>query len=142
MGRSLNRDELIGNLGGDPDHRQTQAGNSVYNFSVATTDVYNDKGGNRQESTEWHKVVVWGPLADTCAQYLKKGSRVYIAGKLQTRKWEKDGQDRYVTEIIGRDMIMLDSRQESGRGNNSVSNPSSGGSYGPPPGLDDDDIPF
>lgn len=98
---------LIGNLGNDPELRDAQ-GKPVCTFSVATTERWKDQQGNRQEKTEWHRIVAWNQLAQTCADYLQKGSRVYIEGKNKTRKWtDQNGVDRYVTEIVAREMEML-----------------------------------
>ncbi len=108
---SLNRAQIIGNLGKDPEVRTTSTGKSVANFSVATSSRWTDAGGQVQEKTEFHQVVVWGKLAEICAQYLKKGSKVYIEGRLQTRDWQgEDGVKRYRTEIVADNMIMLDKK--------------------------------
>lgn len=105
----INKVILIGNLGNDPEMRYTQTGKQVCNFSVATTERWTGPDGNKQEQTEWHKIVAWGRLAEICGQYLRKGGRVYIEGKLQTRKWQdQNGQDRYATEIVANDMKMMD----------------------------------
>ena len=105
---SLNRVMLIGNMGDDPDMRYTAAGSAVCNFTLATNENWKDKDGNKQQKSEWHRVVMFGKLAEIAGQYLKKGSAVYIEGKLQTRKWQdKDGKDRYTTEIIADEMKML-----------------------------------
>ena len=120
MARGVNKVILIGNLGGDPDVRFTPNGSAVANLNVATSESWTDKNtGQRQDRTEWHRVVVFGKLAEICQQYLRKGSRVYLEGKLQTRKWQdQQGQDRYTTEVVidgfGGQMQMLDSRQDSG----------------------------
>lgn len=111
MARSINKVTLIGNLGNDPDMKALPSGSQVANLSMATTDSWRDKtSGEMQERTEWHRVVFFDRMAEICGQYLKRGSRVYIEGSLRTRSWEQDGQKRYSTEIIGRDMMMLDSR--------------------------------
>lgn len=113
---SLNRAQIIGNLGKDPEVRTTGTGKTVANFSVATSSRWTDAGGQVQEKTEFHQVVVWGKLAEICAQYLKKGSKVYIDGRLQTRDWQgEDGIKRYRTEIVADNMIMLD-RKGAGLG--------------------------
>lgn len=105
---SLNKAIIIGRLGQDPDVRQTTSGSSVANLSVATSEKYKDKSGQMQEQTEWHRVTLWGKLADIAQQYLAKGALVCIEGKIQTRKWEdKDGNERYTTEIVGRELVML-----------------------------------
>lgn len=110
--RGVNKVILVGNLGNDPEVRSTPAGVPVTNVSVATSETWKDKQtGQSQERTEWHRVVFFNRLAEIAAQYLRKGSKVYIEGSLRTRKWQdKDGQDRYTTEIMGNEMQMLDSR--------------------------------
>ena len=111
MARSLNKVTLIGNLGNDPEMRALPSGSQVANLSIATTDSWRDKGsGEMQERTEWHRVVIFDRLAEIAGQYLKKGSRIYIEGSLRTRSWEQDGQKKYATEIVCRDMMMLDGR--------------------------------
>ncbi|MDR5894200.1 single-stranded DNA-binding protein [Halomonas mongoliensis] len=112
MARGVNKVILIGNLGQDPEVRFMPSGAPVANLRLATTDTWMDKqSGQRQERTEWHNVVMFNKLAEIAQQYLKKGSKVYVEGRLQTRKWQgQDGQDRYTTEIVVNDMQMLDSR--------------------------------
>lgn len=106
---SLNRVMLIGNLGRDPEIRYTQAGNAVANFTLATHEIWNDKQGQRQERTEWHDIVAWDRLADSVQSYLKKGSLVYVEGRLQTRSWEdQQGQRRYRTEVVANVIQFLD----------------------------------
>ncbi len=115
MPRSVNKVILIGTLGRDPEVRYMPNGNPVANLSLATDESYNDKQtGQKVEQTEWHRITVYGKLAEIVQQYLTKGSKVYFEGKLRTREWEKDGIKRYATEIIANDMVMLDSRQASG----------------------------
>ena len=160
----VNKVILVGNLGNDPDVRYTQSGDAIANISIATSDTWKDKNtGQQQEKTEWHKVVLYKRLGEIAGQYLKKGSKVYIEGKLQTRKWQdQSGQDRYTTEIKALEMQMLDSRepgqnQQYQGGQNTPHNPPSpqrGGRAGsggaqprqqnaPPSNTDfDDDIPF
>jgi len=113
---SLNKVILIGNLGADPETRYAPSGDAICNLRIATTETWKDKtSGERREATEWHRVVFFGRLAEIAAQYLRKGSQIYIEGRLQTRKWQdKDGQDRYTTEIRGDEMKMLGSRQGMG----------------------------
>lgn len=107
---------IIGRLGADPEVRYTQNNTAVANMSVATSDRYKDKNGEWQETTEWHRIVAWGRLAEICQQYLTKGSQVYFEGPIQTRSWEdKDGQKQYSTEIKALAMQMLDSRGDSGQ---------------------------
>jgi single-strand DNA-binding protein len=111
---SVNKVILVGNLGRDPEVRFMPDGNAVCNFSIATTENWKDKSGVKQEKTEWHNIVMYRRLAEIAGEYLKKGRPVYIEGRLQTRKWEKDGVTRYSTEIIGDQMQMLGSRADSG----------------------------
>lgn len=108
----VNKVILVGNLGRDPEVRHLEGGASVATFSIATSESYNDRDGNRQTLTEWHNVVMWRGLATIAERYLKKGSKVYIEGKLTTRNYEKDGITRYTTEVVARDMVMLDNRPE------------------------------
>jgi single-strand DNA-binding protein len=116
MARGINKVILIGNLGNEPDTRATQQGSMVTNLSVATDESYKDRQtGQVVPRTEWHRVVLFNRLAEIAKEYLHKGSKVYIEGRLQTRKWQgQDGQDRYTTEIIGSELQMLDSRQGAG----------------------------
>ncbi|MFN3984045.1 MAG: single-stranded DNA-binding protein [Rhodocyclaceae bacterium] len=113
---SVNKVILIGNLGRDPETRYAPSGDAICNLTIATTETWKDKqSGERREATEWHRVVFFGRVAEVAAQYLRKGSQVYVEGRLQTRKWQdKDGQDRYTTEIRGDEMKMLGSRQGMG----------------------------
>lgn len=114
MGRSVNKVTLVGTLGRDPEVKQMPNGNTVANLSLATDESYNDKQtGQKIEAVEWHRITIYGKLAEIVQQYLKKGSRAYFEGKLKTREWEKDGVKRYTTEIVANDMVMLDSRQTS-----------------------------
>ena len=112
MARGINKVILVGNLGQDPETRYLPSGGAVTNLSLATSDTWKDKNtGQMQERTEWHRVVFFNRLAEIAAQYLKKGSKVYVEGSLRTRKWQgQDGQDRYTTEIVANEMQMLDSR--------------------------------
>ena len=152
---SVNKVTIIGNLGRDPEVRYTPDGASITNVTIATTDTWKDKAtGEKKEATEWHRVVFFGKLAEIAGQYLKKGRQVYVEGALRTRKWtDKEGQERYTTEIRGDQMTMLGSRQGMGA-------PAGGGGGGydseptdyspapaknkPKPSFDDlgDDIPF
>jgi single-strand DNA-binding protein len=112
---SVNKVILIGNLGADPEVRYLPSGEAVANLRVATTDTWKDKEGNKQETTEWHRVSFFGRQAEVCGQYLKKGSQIYIEGSLRTRKWQdKEGQERYTTEIRGDRMQMLGRREGVG----------------------------
>ena len=149
---SINKVILIGNLGRDPELRYTQSGKAVASFSLATTDRFSTREGDRQERTEWHRITVWDKTAENCAQYLSKGRSVYVEGRLQTREWEdKEGQKRRTTEITAQTVQFL-----GGRGGGSGSGSGSGGGGGtggaasgsgggfdegptPPPS---DDIPF
>ncbi|XKE45185.1 single-stranded DNA-binding protein [Halomonas organivorans] len=142
MARGVNKVILIGNLGQDPDVRFTPSGTAVANLNLATTDTWTDRqSGQRQERTEWHRVVMFNKLAEISQQYLRKGSRVYVEGRLQTRKWQdQNGQDRYTTEIVANDMQMLDSRSggEMGggmppQGGNFGGQPQQGGNFGGQP---------
>ncbi|MEA3410768.1 MAG: single-stranded DNA-binding protein [Pseudomonadota bacterium] len=112
MARGINKVILIGNLGADPEVRYSPSGSAVANLRLATTDNWRDKqSGEQQERTEWHRVVLFGKLGEIAGEYLRKGAKVFIEGRLQTRKWQgQDGQDRYTTEIVANDMQMLDSR--------------------------------
>ena len=104
---------LIGNLGDDPTVRYTQSGTAVATFNLATTERWRGQDGQTQEATEWHRIVVWDKLGEICAQYLQKGSLVYISGRMQTRKWQdKEGGTRYTTEIVAREMKMLDGKED------------------------------
>jgi single-strand DNA-binding protein len=120
-GKSLNKVLLIGHLGKDPEVSYTASGVAVAKFSIATNERWKDQDGNTQERTEWHNIVAWRKLAEICGQYLKKGSKVYLEGRLQTRSWDdkNTGVKRYTTEIIADDLIMLDSKggtvEDSGR---------------------------
>ncbi|MCX6182356.1 MAG: single-stranded DNA-binding protein [Bacteroidetes bacterium] len=109
----VNKVILVGNLGKDPEVRYLEGGTAVANFTLATTETYKDKNGNRVEQTEWHNVVVWRGLAEIAEKYLKKGNQVYVEGKLRTRTWDdKDGVKRYTTEIIADNMTMLGGKRE------------------------------
>ena len=109
---TVNKVILIGRLGGDPDLRYTPSGQAVATLNIATNEVWKDKDGNSQERTEWHRVILWRRPAEIAGEYLKKGSRVFIEGRLQTRNWEdKDGVKRYTTEVVAQSMQFLDARQ-------------------------------
>jgi single-strand DNA-binding protein len=129
---SVNKVILVGNLGRDPEVRYMPDGAAIANISVATTDQWKDKNGEKQERTEWHRVAFFGKLAEIAGEYLKKGSQVYVEGRLQTRKWQdKEGQDRYTTEIVADRMQMLGSR--SGMGGGMGGNAGDSGERGAPP---------
>ena len=153
MARGINKVILVGNLGADPETRYMPSGSAVTNLSVATSESWKDKQtGEQNERTEWHKVVMFDRLAEVAAEYLRKGSQVYIEGKLQTRKWQdRDGNDRWTTEIRANDMQMLGGRGGAGGGSFGGGGSSGGGgsqqgggNRPPEPGPDDfdDDIPF
>ena len=117
MARGINKVILIGNLGRDPETRYAQNGSPVTNFSIATSESWRDRAsGENQERTEWHNVVCFARLAEIAGEYLRKGSKVYIEGSLRTSQWEQDGQKRYKTEIMARELQMLDSRGGAGGG--------------------------
>ncbi|HSM08035.1 MAG TPA: single-stranded DNA-binding protein [Gemmatimonadota bacterium] len=131
MSRSLNKAQIIGNLGADPEIRSTTSGVRVATLSVATSRSWTDRSGQPQEKTEWHRVVCWDKLAEICERYLKRGDRVYIEGRIEYRQWEgQDGQTKYTTEIRAREMIMLGGSGDGGgssrsRDDNYASVPSS-----------------
>ncbi|HVV51577.1 MAG TPA: single-stranded DNA-binding protein [Polyangia bacterium] len=153
---SVNKVILIGNLGADPELKYTPSQRPLCNLRIATTEVYKDKSGQRQEKTEWHRVTVWGDQAENCNKYLSKGRSVYIEGRLQTRSYDKDGQKHYATDVVADRVVFLGGGGGEGRGSagggegrgrsggfggRSESGPSEeGGDSGPPPS--DDDIPF
>lgn len=113
MAYALNKVQIIGNLGKDPELKYTPSGVAVASFSIATTESWKDKDGNAQERTEWHNIVAWKKLAEICGEYLKKGKKVYVEGKLQTDKYDKDGQTHYTTKIVVDNLIMLDGKGEA-----------------------------
>lgn len=130
---NLNKAMIIGNLTRDPEVRTTPSGTSVVSFTVATNFIWTDANGQRQERAEFHNVVAWRKLADICGQYLRKGSKVYIEGRLQTRSWDdQNGNKRYITEIIAENMIMLDSKGASANVGATVSPPVTNNPTSPP----------
>ena len=144
---SVNKVILVGNLGRDAELRYTPGGAAVATINMATTEVWNDKAGQRQEKTEWHRVVLWGKTAESLSEYLTKGKQIYVEGRLQTRQWDdKDGNKRYTTEIRGDRVVLLGGG--AGRGTPMDRSDRSGdmGSHAPAPDvsepLTDDDIPF
>ena len=149
---SLNKVMLIGNLGKDPEVRYTAGGTAVASFSLATSEKFKGKSGDWEEKTEWHNITLWARLAEIAGEYLSKGKTVYIEGRLQTRKWQdKEGKDRYTTEIVGEKMQMLSGKGEGGGGNSGGGRPaqrpaqqehSQGSSYEEPVFNPDDEIPF
>lgn len=144
MARGINKVIVVGNLGQDPETRYMPSGSAVTNMTVATNEMWKDKQtGEQKERTEWHRVAMFGKLAEIAAEYLRKGSQVYIEGKLRTRKWQdKQGNDRYTTEIIADEMQMLGGRGGGGGAPASQDSGSSGPAPGPSDDGFDDDIPF
>jgi single-strand DNA-binding protein len=156
MAGGVNKAILIGNLGADPEVRFTTGGQAVANFRIATSESWKDKNGQQQERTEWHRIVVWGKLAELCGEYLKKGRQCFVEGRIQTREWtNKENQKQYTTEVVATQVTFLGGRPEGAgaaaapRPSNGQAQGSSQGDYGPPP-MDDpgpmpsggDDIPF
>jgi len=136
---SVNKVILIGNLGRDPELRFTPGGTAVANLSVATNEAWTDKAGQKQERTEWHRVVVWGKQAQIAGDYLQKGKQIYVEGSLQTREWnDRDGNKRYTTEVRAMRVVMLG--RAEGRATAEGGGPPD--IEAPPPGPGDDDIPF
>ena len=159
---SVNKVILVGNLGADPELKYTPSSRALCNLRIATIEVFKDKGGQRQEKTEWHRVTVWGDQAENCSKYLAKGRSVYIEGRLQTRSYDKDGQKHYATDVVADRVVFLGSGGGGGAGGGggesggfrrggsgggggspgrSESGPSDDGDVGGPP-ISDDDIPF
>jgi single-strand DNA-binding protein len=149
---SVNKVILVGNLGRDAELRYTPGGAAVATLNMATTEVWNDKGGQRQEKTEWHRVVFWGKVAESLTEYLTKGKQVYVEGRLETRQWnDKDGNKRYTTEVKGDKIVLLGGGGGGGRGGGTSrgggedsmggAQPSHGADVPDQP-LTDDDIPF
>jgi single-strand DNA-binding protein len=159
---SVNKVILVGNLGADPELKYTPSSRALCNLRIATTEVYKDKGGQRQEKTEWHRVTVWGDQAENCSKYLAKGRSVYIEGRLQTRSYDKDGQKHYATDVVADRVVFLGSGSGAGgagaggEGSGPRRTGGGGGGFsgggrndGPPddnepsgPPISDDDIPF
>jgi len=137
--RGINKAIIVGSLGQDPDMKYTSGGAAIANISVATSESWKDKeSGEKQEKTEWHRIVFFGKLAEIVGQYLKKGSQVYVEGKIQTRKWQdKEGNDRYSTEIVGGEMQMLGGRPATGQDSH---NQAKADGYAPKPAFVDDDL--
>lgn len=153
----VNKAIILGNLGRDPEMRTTQSGQQVASFSIATSRQWTNREGERQEETEWHRVVAWGRLAEICGQYLQKGKQVYIEGRIQTRKWQdKDGNDRWTTEIVAQEMQMLGRAGDapsavpseggamaaSSGGGTSYGGGGGGGGGGGNVAAEDEDLPF
>jgi single-strand DNA-binding protein len=142
---SLNKVMLIGNLGKDPELRFTPQGRAVARFSLATSESWTDQQGQKQDRTEWHNVVVWGKQAETCGQYLSKGRQVYIEGSVRSRQYDdKEGQKRYITEVIAQRVQFLGGGRGEGGGGRGAGpgGGSGGGDDAPPPTAEDDDVPF
>jgi single-strand DNA-binding protein len=155
---SVNKVILVGNLGRDPEVRYTPSGQAVANFTVATNEAWTDKSGQKQERTEWHRVVVWGKAAENCGEYLSKGRQVYVEGRLQTREWtNKEGAKQYTTEVVanpvGGVVFLAGGGDRGGRGASRGGGGAPADDFGgPPPGMDEapsgqpkaaeDDIPF
>jgi len=144
MARGINKVILVGNLGADPETRYMPSGGAVTNIRIATSESWKDKNtGDQQERTEWHSVAFFGRLAEVAGEYLRKGSQVYVEGRLRTRKWQdRDGNDRYTTEVIASEMQMLGGRPGSGAPARSESSAPPPGAAPPPDSNFDDDIPF
>ena len=143
---SVNKVILVGNLGRDAELRYTPGGAAVATLNLATTEIWNDKEGQRQEKTEWHRVILWGKQAETLNQYLQKGKQIYVEGRLQTRQWDdKDGNKRYTTEVRGDRVVLLSSGSGGGGGGSRGGSMRSEMPHGEPdavPELSEDDIPF
>jgi single-strand DNA-binding protein len=138
---SVNKVILIGNLGRDPEVRFTQGGTPVANFTMATTDRWNDPSGEKKEKTEWHRIVVWGKTAEIAGEYLRKGRPVYIEGSLQTREWvDRDGNKRYTTEVRAQRLQLLGRAEDRGAPSPAGNAPDEVGE--PAGGFAEDDIPF
>ncbi len=137
----VNKVILVGRLGADPEIRYTQGGAAVANFNIATSENWTDRDGQKQERTEWHRIVVWGKMAETCSQFLGKGRQVFVEGRLQTRQWDdKEGNKRYTTEIVANTVQFLDRGQDQGKSSGMDSQ-----AIEPPTGNDgpmNEDIPF
>jgi single-strand DNA-binding protein len=141
----VNKAILVGHLGADPELRHTPNGTAVATFRIATTERYNDRNGERQERTEWHRIVAWSKLAEICNNYLKKGKQVYIEGRIQTRQWEdQSGNTRYTTEIVANNMVMLGRAGDIADDIPSQQFPPDSGRQdsGGGGGSDEDDLPF
>jgi len=145
---SVNKVILVGRLGRDPETRFTSSGQAVSNFSLATDETYKDRNGERQKRTEWHKIVVWGKQAEIAQQYLKKGSLIYVEGRIQTRQWDdREGQKRTSYEIVATNFRMLGGRAEAaaaagGAGETEAPAAAAADELGPGPEISDEDIPF
>lgn len=144
MARGLNKVMLIGNLGADPEIRYAASGTAIASLRLATTENRRNREGDREEITEWHRIVMFGKQAELCKDYLKKGSKIYLEGRIQTRSWDdQSGQKRYTTEIVGNNFLMLDSRgQDTSQGGSSSQGFAGNQQPAPRDYPDDDDLPF
>lgn len=154
MASGINKVILIGRLGKDPEVRYTTSGGAVTNFTMATSESWTDKGGQKQERTEWHRIVVWGKLGELCGQYLAKGRQAFVEGRLQTREWQdKDNNKRYTTEIVAMNVQFLGGAGERAGANAASASASPGSDFAPPSGpsgfdsqgmqgMGDDEVPF
>ena len=146
MGKgTVNKVILIGRLGGEPELKYTQSGTAVTNFSLATNMVWKDQAGNQQEKTEWHRIVAWRRTAEIVGEYVSKGHRIYVEGRLETRSWEQDGQKRYMTEVIADNIQLLESKKDQSPREEPLPNNSS--AYEPPTASEgnenyENDLPF
>lgn len=138
----VNKVIVVGNLGSDPELKYTPGGAAVCEFSIATSESWNDKQGQKQEKTEWHRIKVWGKRAETVAKYLSKGRQAYVEGRLETRSWDKDGIKHYRTEIIANDVQFLGGKGGGERNDSRRDDPPAPPPYEPSGGGVDDDIPF
>ena len=139
---SVNKVILIGNLGRDPEVKYTQNGTAVANLNVATNEVWTDKSGQKQERTEWHRVVVWGKQAQVLGEHLTKGKQIYVEGSLQTRSWDdRDGNKRYTTEVRAVRVLMLGRAEGGTRADTEVPGPETGPEVGGPE-MNEDEVPF
>jgi single-strand DNA-binding protein len=139
MAGGVNKAILIGNLGADPEVRFTPGGQAVANFRIATSESWTDKSGQKQERTEWHRIVVWGKVAELCGEYLAKGRQVYVEGRLQTREWtDKEGKKNYTTEVVANHVVFLGGRGEgAGRGKGPAAGAGREEFGPPPPGMEE-----
>ena len=145
MARGINKVILVGNLGADPELRYTPAGSAVATFNIATSESWKDKDGNPVERTEWHRIVVWSKLAEVAGEYLKKGSQIYVEGRLTTRNWQdKDGVKRYTTEVVAQNFLMLGRKADGGGGREAAEQPAptEDSAAAPPPRGGEEDLPF
>ena len=156
MAGGVNKVILVGNLGADPEVRFTPSGQAVANFRIATSESWTDKSGQKQERTEWHRIVVWGKLGELCGEYLAKGRQCFVEGRLQTREWtDKENKKNYTTEVVATNVVFLGGRDGAGAGAGRSGGRGRDDFGPPPPGMDemgpgpsggagggDDDIPF